>query len=45
MRSNTPKIGMYRAMIIAPMMEPRTAIISGSIRLVSASVVASTSWS
>jgi hypothetical protein len=44
-RLNTWKIGMYKAMIIDPMMPPRTAIMSGSIRLVRASVVASTSWS
>ena len=44
-RSNTLKMGIYRATIIAPMIEPSTAIINGSIRLVSASVVASTSWS
>lgn len=43
--SKTPKMGMYIAMIMAPMMEPSTAIMSGSMRLVSASVVASTSWS
>jgi len=45
MRSNTEKIGMYSAMIIDPMIAPSTAIINGSISEVSASVVASTSWS
>ncbi len=45
MRLNTEKIGMYSAMIIDPMMPPSTAIISGSMRDVSASVVDSTSWS
>ena len=44
-RSKILKMGMYRAMIIDPMMPPSTAIISGSIRAVRASVVASTSWS
>ena len=44
-RSKILKIGMYRAMIIAPTMPPRNAIISGSISAVSDSVVASTSWS
>ena len=39
------KIGMYSAMIIDPMMAPMTTIISGSMRAVRASVVASTSWS
>ena len=43
--SNTLKIGMYNAMIIDPTMPPRNAIISGSIRAVNASVVASTSSS
>jgi hypothetical protein len=45
MRSKILKIGMYRAMIIDPMMPPSTAIISGSISAVRDSVVASTSWS
>jgi len=45
MRLKMPKIGMYIAMIIDPMMDPMTTIMSGSIRLVSWSVVASTSWS
>ncbi len=45
MSSKTPKIGMYNATIIEPMMAPSTAIMSGSISEVSASVVASTSWS
>ena len=44
-RSNTLKIGMYRAMIMPPITTPMQAIIRGSIREVSASVVASTSWS
>ena len=44
-RSITLKMGMYRAMIMEPTTPPRKAIISGSIRLVSASAVASTSWS
>jgi hypothetical protein len=43
MRSKTPKIGMYIAMIIEPMMDPMTTIMIGSMRLVSWSVVASTS--
>lgn len=43
--SNTLKMGMYKAMIIAPTMPPTTAIISGSIKDVRASVVASTSAS
>ena len=45
MSSNTPKMGMYKAMIMPPMMAPRTAIIRGSMSEVSASVVDSTSWS
>ena len=44
-RSNTLKIGMYIATIMAPMIPPKNAIMSGSISEVSASVVASTSWS
>ena len=43
MRLKTPKIGMYMAMTMAPMMAPMTTIMSGSMRLVSCSVVASTS--
>ena len=39
------KIGRYIAMIIDPTTPPSIAIMSGSIRLVRASVVASTSWS
>jgi hypothetical protein len=39
------KIGMYIATIIDPTIAPRPAIISGSMRAVSDSVVASTSWS
>ncbi len=45
MSSKILNIGMYRAMIIAPTMLPRTPIITGSIRDVSDSVVDSTSWS
>ncbi len=45
MRSKTLKIGMYSATIIPPTMPPRNAIMSGSMSAVSASVVASTSWS
>ena len=44
-RSKILKIGMYNATIIEPTMPPRKAIISGSIRAVSDSVVDSTSWS
>src|SRR4051794_14470220 len=44
-RSKILKIGMKRATIMEPTTPPRKAIISGSIRAVSASVVASTSWS
>ncbi len=39
------KMGMYKATIMAPMMLPTLTIMSGSMRAVSASVVASTSWS
>ena len=45
MRSKTLKIGIYIAMIIDPTIAPRKAIINGSMSAVSASVVASTSWS
>lgn len=44
-RSKILNIGMYRAMTIAPTMPPSTAIMIGSIRDVSDSVVDSTSWS
>jgi hypothetical protein len=44
-RSKILKMGMYRAMIIDPMMPPSMAIMSGSISAVNDSVVASTSWS
>lgn len=44
-RLKIEKIGMYSAMIMPPMSDPRTTIMSGSIRLVSCSVVDSTSWS
>ena len=39
------KIGMYSAMTMKPTMPPRNSIITGSTSVVSASVVASTSWS
>ena len=45
MRSKIPKIGMYSAMTIEPMIAPMTTIMSGSMRLVSCSVVDSTSSS
>ncbi len=44
-RSKMLKIGMYRATIMPPMIDPRTTIMRGSINDVSCSVVASTSWS
>lgn len=44
-RSKTLKIGIYKAMIIAPTIAPTKAIIRGSISEVRASVVASTSAS
>lgn len=44
-RSNTLKIGMYSATIIAPTMAPTTAIMIGSMREVRALTLASTSAS
>lgn len=44
-RSKMLKIGMYKATIMPPMIDPRTTIIKGSMSAVSCSVVASTSWS
>ena len=44
-RSKTPKMGIYIAMIMEPMIAPMTTIMIGSMSDVSASVVASTSWS
>lgn len=45
MSAKTPKMGMYMAMTMEPTMAPMTTIMSGSMRLVSCSVVDSTSWS
>ena len=45
MRLKIPKIGMYIAMTMLPMIAPMTTIMIGSMRLVSWSVVASTSSS
>jgi hypothetical protein len=45
MSSKIENIGMYSATIMPPTRPPTVTIISGSIRLVSDSVVCSTSWS
>lgn len=45
MSANTPKIGMYMAMTMEPTIAPMTTIMRGSMRLVSCSVVDSTSSS